>query len=105
MTVLKHYLIPVIFGIISLIVMVVGGLWMTEETSRKYLATHPGHPSPLAFIAFALMIWVVCFVLYLIIDFFCARKLPGHRVRHFFLGIFVYIVSIILLPAVMVCLS
>lgn len=104
MTVFKHYLITVIFGIISLIAMISGGIWMTLETSREYLATHPGHPSPIAFIAFALMIWIICFVLYLIIDFFCARKLPNHRVRHFFLGILVYIASIILLPVVTACL-
>ena len=101
MTVFKHYMITVIFGIISLIVMVAGGLWITIESSKKYLATHPGHPSPIAFFLFAIMIWIVLFVVYLIIDFFCVRKLPSHRIRHFFLGILAYMASVILLPVVM----
>ncbi|MBR7069030.1 MAG: hypothetical protein IKI30_01095 [Oxalobacter sp.] len=100
MTVFKHYLITVIFGIISLVAMVGGGLWITVESSKKYLATHPGHPSPIAFIVFAFMIWIVLFVVYLIIDFFCARKLPSHRIRHFFLGILAYIATVVLLPVV-----
>ena len=101
MTVFKHYLITVIFGIISLVAMVSGGLWITIESSKEYLATHPGHPTPIAFFIFAIMIWIVLFVVYLIIDFFCVRKLPSHRIRHFFLGILAYIASVILLPVVM----
>ena len=100
MTVFKHYLITVIFGIISLIAMVGGGIWITLESSKEYLAAHPGHPSPVAFVIFAFMIWVVLFVVYLIIDFFCARKLSSHRIKHFFLGILAYIATVLLLPIV-----
>jgi uncharacterized protein YneF (UPF0154 family) len=99
MTTFKYYLIAIISGLVSFALAVGGGLWITIESSRKYLATHPGHPSPLAFFLFAIIIWLVLMIIYLIIAFICARKLPERRARHFCLGFLVYIASFLAIPA------
>ncbi len=98
MTPFKHYLIAIISGLVSFGLSVAGGLWITIESSKKYLATHPGHPSPIAFILFGIMIWLVLMIVYLVIAFFCARKLPERRARHFCLGFLVYIASFLAIP-------
>ena len=96
-----HYLLTLLLGLATIGFMGVGTTAFLEEVYSK---EHMGHGTPVEFIMVFMLIGLLCFGLFLILDLVNAIVIlpkDGRRKRHFFLALLLYI-SVVLMGWVVI---
>ena len=87
-----HYILTALWGLATPVLMAWGASAAISEYASE--SEHLGHPTPLEFLAFFLVIGVLCLALFLIYDLVVSVFLlpkDGKRLRTFFIALALYV--------------